>query len=665
MLLPIGLDEAHVSRLPWVSIAIVAICAVVFFGMPGASDESRLEEQYEETRQYWAEHPYLEPPPALERRFGLDAEDRAALAEPYQHRRPGPDAAAEQARLDALAADLEETHDAMPVRRWSLVPARGLSQPGWITALFLHADLFHLLGNMLLFFLVVGPFLEDAWGRLFFTGFYLAGGIVAGAAQALPMGDSPTAILGASGAIAACLGAFALRFAHRRVRIAYWFFFFIRGTFFAPAWLYAGVMFVLDLVGLAGGQAGIAYGAHVGGFLFGLGVAIVLRATGLEARLTPAGAVGVGRSLAGSRAAEALHHGDLYAARREFEAQLARRPDDPEALAGLLELGGVGVDRDESSRLLERLVVGLLGAGDAAGARAALLRHGPSVSAASWRPATALRAGELLADAEPVIADRFDETAERGEGALGAKALLRRAERARAADPARALGYARLALERTGVPLELAARARQLVAELAPREEREVQLPDVRPSTGPARTEPSGPGRTELPAPPPAPVTARPAAPHEATLGPAEPVKVVPCELRGVEGGALRLVTGSGRPADVAAARVAALAAGLVAEVAGAGGQRLSNRVVLDLLCHRREGERGRVLIRLLGHALPLAALHPGVPPQEAFGRVVDGLLAQSGARAAPSPDAAAGRPLARFPDLGTFEAAVWGRRLS
>jgi hypothetical protein len=70
-------------------------------------------------------------------------------------------------------------------------------------------------------------------------------------------------------------------------------------------------------------------------------------------------------------------------------------------------------------------------------------------------------------------------------------------------------------------------------------------------------------------------------------------------------------------------------------------------------------------MIRVPGHALALGALHPGVPPQDAFGRVVDALLAASGASAVPSTEAAAGRPFSRYEDAAAFERATWGRALS
>jgi hypothetical protein len=140
-------------------------------------------------------------------------------------------------------------------------------------------------------------------------------------------------------------------------------------------------------------------------------------------------------------------------------------------------------------------------------------------------------------------------------------------------------------------------------------------------------------------------------------------VKLVHCRIVGADGAALRLATASGTR-TLAPDRVAALAAGVVAEHA-LGGQSRKNAVLLDLLLHASPGEGGRIVVRVPGHAIALGALHPGVPPQDAFGRVVDALLSASGAAAAPSPAAAAGRPFARFADAEAFERAAWGRALS
>jgi hypothetical protein len=125
----------------------------------------------------------------------------------------------------------------------------------------------------------------------------------------------------------------------------------------------------------------------------------------------------------------------------------------------------------------------------------------------------------------------------------------------------------------------------------------------------------------------------------------------------------LDLATEHGKRALLPAHRVAALAGGVIADHAVAG-RAVKNAVLLDLLLHPRPGELHRTVLRLAGHEMALAMIHPGAAPAEAYARLVERLLAASGAPASPSPESAAGRPFARFGDAAAFEAATWGRSL-
>ena len=173
---------------------------------------------------------------------------------------------------------------------YGLVPARGLAQPGWITSLLLHSGLLHLLGNLLFFVFLSGPFVEDVWGSLTFGTFFIVAGVVAGAAQVGLDPSSTVPIIGASGAISASMGAFCVRFAKRRIGFAYFYMLVFKprfGTFAAPAWV-VGIFWLLqDLVSqlLTGGGDGVATMAHLGGMLFGAGVAAIFELTRFEERL--------------------------------------------------------------------------------------------------------------------------------------------------------------------------------------------------------------------------------------------------------------------------------------------------------------------------------------------------------------------------------------------
>jgi membrane associated rhomboid family serine protease len=148
--------------------------------------------------------------------------------------------------------------------------------PFWVTILtsmFLHGSLLHLGGNML-FLWVFGNNIEDSMNRLVFVVFYLLGGVAALGLQVAMDPNSVIPTVGASGAIAAVLGAYARLYPHARV-VTVVFIIIIFTIVTLPALLVLGVWFLLQLlpafsepVGNTGG--GVAYFAHIGGFLFGL-----------------------------------------------------------------------------------------------------------------------------------------------------------------------------------------------------------------------------------------------------------------------------------------------------------------------------------------------------------------------------------------------------------
>ncbi len=150
--------------------------------------------------------------------------------------------------------------------------------PVWLTLLtsmFMHGGLLHLLGNML-FLWIFGNNIEDSMGRFRFIAFYLAGGVVALLAQTLLEPDATAPTIGASGAVAAVLGGYALLYPRARVKTLVIIIFFIT-LIELPALLVLGLWFLIQvLYGTAelaqpvAGAGGIAYFAHIGGFIFGL-----------------------------------------------------------------------------------------------------------------------------------------------------------------------------------------------------------------------------------------------------------------------------------------------------------------------------------------------------------------------------------------------------------
>lgn len=143
------------------------------------------------------------------------------------------------------------------------------------THMFLHADLFHLLGNMW-FFWIFGDNVEDKLGKTKFLFLYFFSGLGALTLHYLLNLGSAIPIVGASGAISGILGAYVLMFRNAKIRVYYGYFF----TGNLPAWVYAFIWFGFQfLYGIItfGEAAGIAFFAHIGGFLAGMLLVSVLK----------------------------------------------------------------------------------------------------------------------------------------------------------------------------------------------------------------------------------------------------------------------------------------------------------------------------------------------------------------------------------------------------
>jgi membrane associated rhomboid family serine protease len=153
-----------------------------------------------------------------------------------------------------------------------------------LTSMFLHGSFLHLGLNML-FFWVFGGNVEDRLGHLAYLVFYLVCGLLAGLAQMLAAPTSPTPMIGASGAIAGVLGAYFLLFPRSRVYTAVILVIFVR-TVPLPAVIFLGVWFLMQLFSLPTGAAGgVAFAAHVGGFISGLILVRVFGAVAGQGRL--------------------------------------------------------------------------------------------------------------------------------------------------------------------------------------------------------------------------------------------------------------------------------------------------------------------------------------------------------------------------------------------
>jgi membrane associated rhomboid family serine protease len=233
-LLPLK-DNIPTRRTPVVTIAIIVICCFVYFGLQhggikGPSNQSVVK--------------------------------YAVI--PYEISHPGKECAYDPQVPSQVVCEGEPG-----------VTGHAPSQPPTlltiIFAMFMHGGILHLAGNML-FLWVFGNNIEDSMGRLRFPIFYLLGGIIATLAQVAINSDSTTPTLGASGAIAAVLGGYAVLYPRARVITLIFIIIFVT-VIELPALLVLGAWFLFQLIDASSqnlGGGGVAYFAHIGGFLFGV-----------------------------------------------------------------------------------------------------------------------------------------------------------------------------------------------------------------------------------------------------------------------------------------------------------------------------------------------------------------------------------------------------------
>ena len=189
--------------------------------------------------------------------------------------------------LNVLFFFLEMSQGEPFIRQWSVVPRQLVANPTAelptvFTAMFMHAGWMHLLGNML-YLWIFGDNVEDQMGHGKFLVFYLLCGIAATLAQVMVSSTSSIPNLGASGAIAGVLGSYIILFPQGRVRVL------MRGgTVAMPALVVIGLWIVLQLVSGIGSitqssqSGGVAYMAHIGGFVAGLALTFLFSGRGLR-----------------------------------------------------------------------------------------------------------------------------------------------------------------------------------------------------------------------------------------------------------------------------------------------------------------------------------------------------------------------------------------------
>jgi len=284
LLIPLGPDT-ELARLPRATVALVGLSVLAFFwtsrydAARAAAEEARLERIADWTLGLLAR----EQPDLREARRGhASALDYLAVDQAWRDTVPEGEL---RARLEQCVEERRGLREGHPFYRWGFVPAE-ITMPRLVVHTFLHADLAHLLLNMI-FLWAVGGLIESVWGGPLVAGLYAASGTVAALAHAAFARGSTEPAVGASGAVAGLMGFFAVAHAREPMRLALVAalslaprirFFSLPAAVFLGLWAVEQVFWTLMTTRI---DVGVAFRAHLGGFVFGTLCALGLRAAGL------------------------------------------------------------------------------------------------------------------------------------------------------------------------------------------------------------------------------------------------------------------------------------------------------------------------------------------------------------------------------------------------
>jgi membrane associated rhomboid family serine protease len=362
MLIPLRHENMEGRRWPVISIALVLLHLGIFLATRGQIDNQN--PQRTEVRAHIlllaAMHPELTLPSNVEELVSKFKKDNPGtwneaqsqsrdVADAWDARmRLMEDPVALQKEMDSLAEQWAALGKSGFLEQYAFVPAHpnGIS---YVTANFLHAGWLHLIGNMW-FLWLAGAILEDTWGRVIYSIFYLVAGAAALQFHAWLNADSSIPTLGASGAVAALMGAFLVRFPKTKIEVAL-----VLGLrslsnlalgkgirFKAASYWLLPLWFVMEILSGAifGHYSGVAHWAHVGGFVFGAVVALGLRYSGLENKANAAIEAKVTWTAdpAIVQATDQMEQGKLDEAIASLKAFVASKPDSLEAYTLLSQI---------------------------------------------------------------------------------------------------------------------------------------------------------------------------------------------------------------------------------------------------------------------------------------------------------------------------------------
>jgi membrane associated rhomboid family serine protease len=367
ILIPIGRDESTIQRHAWVSYGIIAANVLMYLAtaMMFQLGVTETRSAFNNAISYYAQRPYLTLPPAL----------GDLLAPGFKEKLKKPEIAVpttqweterEQGELNALSARAVAAYRRLPNLRFGYIPAEGRFA-AMFTSMFVHAGLLHLIGNML-FFWLSGPFVEDVFGRPLFAALYFTGGFAATLTYWIQHPTSTFPLVGASGAIAAVMGAYLVRFFKSKIEfmfIPFWFRPQTNFRFFLPAFVVLPLWFLQQLFDMTVSEAGsgVAFSAHVGGFIYGVAFALVILVTGFEEKHV---APKIQQEISWQidprieAAMAARDKFDFDGAKRAIAPVLREKPGDIDALRTAVDIARVSEDGsmldNYGTRLLGRLI---------------------------------------------------------------------------------------------------------------------------------------------------------------------------------------------------------------------------------------------------------------------------------------------------------------------
>ena len=353
MLLPIKHENMSARRLPVITLALIAINLVAFLGTHFTIEEQA--PQIGKARAHIlllaAAHPELKLTPEAQQLVASFQKEHASTWKKIQNphhaaidswdtkMRSEQDPDVLQEEMDSLCNEFTTLSAASLTAHYAFIPAHPTAI-SYLTANFLHGGWLHLIGNMW-FLWLAGFVLEDVWGRPLYTVFYLVAGVAALQFHAWTNAGSMVPTLGASGAVAALMGAFLVRFPKMKIRMV-WLFMFRLIRFNAPAYTLLPLWLLMEVFyGAAlGGASGVAHWAHVGGFAFGALAAVALRYSGLEQKANQAVESKVAWTAHPEidQAHELIEQGQFDAAGELLKKHLAAQPDSVDACTLLRDI---------------------------------------------------------------------------------------------------------------------------------------------------------------------------------------------------------------------------------------------------------------------------------------------------------------------------------------